>query len=50
MATKKIVIPEIPEVVIMEWKVVGAQENFTVLGLATDNKIYFWKDGKWNLL
>ena len=43
MATKK-------TVVIGEWKTVGGQENFTVLGLGTDNKIYFWKDQQWNLL
>jgi len=43
MATKKTIS-------IHEWKSVGAQENFTVLGLGTDNKIYFWKDQQWNLL
>ena len=35
---------------IIEWKTVGSQENFTVLGLGEDNNIYFWKDQKWNLL
>jgi hypothetical protein len=43
MATKK-------QVVIREWKTVGGQENFTVLGLGTDNKVYFWKDKQWNEL
>jgi hypothetical protein len=43
MATKK-------EVVITEWKTVGTQENFTVLGLGADNKVYYWKDKKWNEL
>lgn len=37
-------------VTIREWKTVGAQENFTVLGLGSDNKIYYWKDKQWNLL
>ena len=35
---------------IVEWKVVGSQENFTVLGLGDDGKIYFWKDQQWNIL
>ena len=37
-------------VTIREWKTVGAQENFTVLGLGSDDKIYYWKDKQWNLL
>ena len=37
-------------VIIKEWKVVGGQDNFTVLGLGEDNNIYFWKDKKWNEL
>ena len=43
MATKK-------EIVISDWKTIGGQENFTVLGLGSDNKIYYWKDKQWNLL
>lgn len=35
---------------IKEWKVVGTQENFTVLGLDHDGKVYYWKDQKWNIL
>jgi len=35
---------------IIEWKIIGTQENFTVLGLGDDQQIYFWKDQKWNLL
>jgi hypothetical protein len=35
---------------IKEWKTVGGQENFTVLGLSTDGKIYFWRDKQWNEL
>lgn len=35
---------------IVEWKVVGSQENFTVLGMSDDGKIYYWKDQQWNLL
>ena len=37
-------------VTIREWKTVGEQENFTVLGLGSDDKIYYWKDKQWNLL
>ena len=43
MATKK-------QVVIKEWKTVGGQDNLTVLGLGTDNKVYYWKDKQWNEL
>jgi hypothetical protein len=43
MATKK-------QVVITEWKTIGTQESFTVLGLGDDQQVYFWKDKKWNLL
>ena len=43
MATKK-------QVTIKEWKTVGAQENFTVLGLGDDNKVYYWRDKQWNEL
>ena len=35
---------------IIEWKTLGSNENFTVLGFGDDNNIYFWKDNKWNLL
>lgn len=35
---------------IVEWKVIGTQENFTVLGLSDDGKIYYWKDKQWNEL
>ena len=35
---------------IIEWKTIGEQENFTVLGLGDDQQVYFWKDQKWNLL
>lgn len=50
MGTKKIIMPAQDEVVILQWKTIGTQENFTVLGLGTDNKIYYWKDQKWNVL
>jgi hypothetical protein len=43
MATKK-------QVVIKEWQTVGGPENFTVLGLGSDNKVYYWKDKQWNEL
>lgn len=35
---------------IADWKVIGDTTNFTVLALTTDNKVVFWKDGKWNEL
>lgn len=35
---------------VWEWKVVGTQENFTVLGQGNDHKIYYWKDQQWNIL
>jgi hypothetical protein len=35
---------------IMDWKVVSTGENFTVLGLTEDQKVYFWRDGQWNEL
>ena len=35
---------------IIEWKTVGSQEHFTVLGLGDDNKVYYWKDKQWNEL
>ncbi len=35
---------------IKEWKVIGDNTNFTVLGIDDHNNIYFWKDQKWNLL
>lgn len=35
---------------IIEWKTIGTQENFTVLGLGEDNKVYFWRDKQWNEL
>jgi len=34
----------------IEWRVVGTSENFTVLGLGEDNKIYFFKEGEWRSL
>jgi hypothetical protein len=43
MTTKKVVV-------ISDWKTIGGQDNFTVLGLGSDNKIYYWKDKQWNLL
>jgi hypothetical protein len=35
---------------IIEWKTIEVQENFTVLGLGDDNKVYYWKDKQWNEL
>ena len=35
---------------VIEWKTIGTQENFTVLGLGEDNKVYYWKDKQWNEL
>jgi hypothetical protein len=35
---------------IIEWKVIGTQENFTVIALSDQAKIYYWKDQKWNIL
>ncbi len=35
---------------IVEWKVIGDNTNFTVLGKDTSGLIYYWKDQKWNLL
>lgn len=35
---------------IWDWKTIGTQENFTVLGQGDDHKIYFWKNQVWNLL
>lgn len=35
---------------IKEWQVVGNSENFTVLGLGDDGKIYYYKDGEWKVL
>ena len=35
---------------IMEWKTIGEQSNFTVLGFGDDGQIYYWKDKNWNLL
>jgi hypothetical protein len=35
---------------IVEWQTIGTQENFTVLGLGEDNKVYYWKDKQWNEL
>jgi hypothetical protein len=35
---------------IKEWKVVGDNTNFTVLGIDEVSNIYYWKDGKWNPL
>lgn len=35
---------------ISDWKVIGDATNFTVLALTTDNKVVFWKEGKWNEL
>lgn len=42
--------PVTETVEVWEWKVVGTQENFTVLGQGSDHKIYYWKDKIWNLL
>jgi hypothetical protein len=38
------------ELVIWDWKTIGTHDNFTVLGMSQDNKIYYWKDKVWNLL
>ena len=35
---------------IVEWKTIETQENFTVLGLGDDDKVYYWKDKQWNEL
>ena len=35
---------------IKEWKVVGDNTNFTVLGIDEVSNIYYWKYGKWNPL
>ena len=37
---------------IIEWKVIGDKDNFTVTVLGMDEQgwIYFWKDAKWNIL
>lgn len=35
---------------IVEWKIVGDNANFTVLGIDEKSQIYYWKDQKWNLL
>ena len=35
---------------IWEWKTIGTQENFTIIGQGDDHKIYYWKDKVWNLL
>jgi hypothetical protein len=37
-------------VAIVEWKTIGSQDNFTVLGFGDDGHIYFWKNQAWNLL
>ena len=42
MATKAIKITD--------WRVVGDNTNFTVLGIDEKNNVYYWKDQKWNLL
>ena len=35
---------------ITDWKVIGDNTNFTVLGMDEDGLIYYWKESKWNLL
>jgi hypothetical protein len=35
---------------IVEWKVIGDNTNFTVLGMDDKGSIYYWKDSKWNTL
>ena len=35
---------------IVEWKVIGNSENFTVLGITDDGKVYFYKEGEWKPL
>lgn len=35
---------------IVEWKVMGDKDNFTVLGIDDKGTIYYWKDKKWNIL
>ena len=37
-------------ITITDWKVIGDNTNFTVLGIDLENKIYYWKEGKWNPL
>jgi hypothetical protein len=39
-----------PNPVIVEWKIVGDNSNFTVLGLDKGSCVYYWKEGKWNIL
>lgn len=35
---------------IKDFKIVNQGENFTVLGISDDDRIYFWKEGKWHEL
>jgi len=35
---------------IVDWKVIGGTGDFTILALTTDNKVVFWREGKWNEL
>lgn len=35
---------------IVDWKTVNQGDNFTVLGLDEEGKVYFWKEGKWHEL
>lgn len=35
---------------IVDWKVIGDATNFSVLALTSDNKVVFWREGKWNEL
>lgn len=35
---------------IVDWKVVGDANNFTIIGLTNEGHVVYWKDGKWNEL
>lgn len=37
-------------ITIKEWKVIGDNTNFTVLGIDEQNWVYYWKEGKWHIL
>ena len=37
-------------ITVTDWKVIGDNTNFTVLGIDLEYKVYYWKEGKWNPL
>ena len=41
---------ETKKITITDWKVIGENSNFTVLGIDLEHNLYYWKDGKWNPL